>query len=519
VRIIPIIIAILGSLLVAGMAFAENPFAAHNAATAQAILKAASESNRDVRARVAWVCGNMNHADGRKVLDTLAGDSAPEVRAAALRAMHKLLPIGSKISVELASPIKNDLLRHGALVAADRLIFAQRHQVILDGLKSDLVGERTLAVRALVLDPPDVEHEALEDYGQPAVFAEWLRTLGKRKDKSLAPLARRVLSNSRDGDILIRGAACEALALAGDQSGNAELMRTASDKHYFVRRSAISALGALKVSSAIHLIKRAAKDRDLTVRMATCRAFGIMRDPVGAEALVRTLVDDAPEVGDVAFESLGKYSADMACPTLLKYVGGMPHANRRRASIARTRIWHLLAGYSHASARKAAAEHVGDKNSSVRASSYHILRMLGDVRLKRIVARKLTPSGLKGGLSDVETKELFKAAALFKMLEPRPSASYAIKWANPGNVLEPPYMPSEDILREVAEYVAAIKDKRLAKQMASLFGERSVIGYDLAVRVAAIIKDITGTSPKHPPKPVLRKPFTSYFLDVKEKAR
>jgi len=65
-----------------------------NEETLRAILKAAGESNRDVRDRVAWVIGRIGRRDTLSVLEELAQDEVVGVRAAALTAMTQLLPAG-----------------------------------------------------------------------------------------------------------------------------------------------------------------------------------------------------------------------------------------------------------------------------------------------------------------------------------------------------------------------------------------------------------------------------------------
>ena len=488
-----------------------------NEQTLRAILRAAGESNRDIRGRVAWGLGQMGREDAVATLRGLAVDPAPGVRAAALRALYQLVPPGTCVKVTLAVPAAHVSLRHAALYTANQLLFEQREALIKAALASGDVSDRILAVRALALDAPSESRpillRVLKDDGHTLVRAETIRTLGRGRDGEAVKLVLAGLSEDVAPDsFVVRAAACEALAQMKTNQRRGLLYKTIADEHFFVRRSAIQALVDLDDLAGVVAIQRRMNDADYTVRRAACVALGKLIDRSSPPLLAARLADKVPEVRVAADDALAGFPPDLAYRALLEYV------DYRRLKETRRRVWRLLGEYAHPGTRETAFTHLNDSEVFVRVEALRILRKLGDRRIiplvvavlktgrKEMSGRNPPPEGI--------IEESFKAACLFDLRDGIPCAMFVLQRA-----LAPPesegYMPSEGVLVAAFKYLAAMKHRAGLRLMERVFEMCTLHGGGKSAgEFAKALEQLTGRPyPLPPPKPK-RKPFGVYFIDV-----
>ena len=494
-----------------------------NEATLREILKAGGEANRDVRARVAWVAGRMGRAEALAAVRRLACDPAPGVRAGALRALCTLLPRGAWVQTKLATPVAPSSLRQAALVAAARLNFMARGEVIEQALKGSDVAECILAARALGLDTAAVSRpmllQALED-PHVLVRAEAVRTLGYAADDEAVARVLAALSAENGPDaFMMRAAACDALARMKTVRGRSRLYAAAGDDHFVVRRRAIEALVALRDARGVPAIQGRMTERDYTVRVAACVALGRLVDGTSAPLLAARLSDGTAEVRDAADAVLAGFPPDLAYGALLKYVDAGEPADTPGGRTVRHRVWRLLGDYGHPGTREAAFAHLDDRDIGVQVPAFRILRKLGDRRIMplclevlRATRKKTAMTGPAEGLIE----ESFNAAAVFMRREGIPTARLVLKKAMVVPVSDTAYVPGDRTTLAAAAYLGAIKDSGSVSVLEEAL-EQMKDRVEVAQAVAAALKAITGRDYPAPVRPK-RVQAGFYFIDVRPAA-
>lgn len=494
----------------------EKPALLHprNEETYQAILKAAQDPNRDARAAVAWSLARMGRADARATLDALAADPAPEVRAAALRALREILPPRSAITVTLTVPVDDSALRHEALVAARTLLFAQRAELIQAALKSDQALERERAVQALELDAAASGRAALEgalkDPAAP-VRAAALRSLGASGDPAVGPLLLAGLGEkSAEPSFLVRAAACDALARLGAKPTPAELLAAVDDTHFLVRRAAIRALAQLREPAGVPAVHGRLTEADYTVRVAACAALGELIAPGSPAPLVARLSDEAPEVRDAAFAALGKFPPELACAAVLR------NADIKDAGV-RGRCWQLLGEYARPETREPAFACIDDKDLVVRTCAWRILRKLED---RRVIAPTIALLRMRLSFPappDPLGDEAYRVATCFKLREPLPDTMFMLNYvANPPATMPavpPPFSPSMDLVMGGIRYMGALEHQPAVPLLETLFKSWQ----DDATRgpeLSAILEKLTG---RPHPVPKRAPEYGVFFIDARTK--
>ena len=496
-----------------------------NEATFQAILEAAKDPNRDVRALTAWTLAQIGKPEARPALDALAKDPVPEVRAAALRALREMLPPGSKIEVMLDVPVENDGLRLEALAAARSLLFEQRDKLIEAARKSASATERAMALQALEIDPPDRSRPlltaALKD-PQASVRAAALIALGAtlRADSGPAAdeeLARIILpfltERTSDASFLVRAAACEALGRAGLKTPGGELIAAVDDDHFFVRRAAIQAAGRIGDPSAVPAVQGRLADKDYTVRAAACAALGEFSGVLSSAPLLSDrLADDTIEVRDAAQAALLRFPPATVYEVVLKYADDVARAEVRH------RAWQLLGAGLFPGARELSFGHLNDPDVVVLGNSLRILRTLEDRRMIPRVLVLLHYDDRHAAPGDPVPEEAYQAAILFKLEEPVSSAVFAlntfVKYAKfpPMSLPPPPFEPSAQLALWAVQYLAALDRNETLPVMEDVF-EVSKANPQMGTLIGATLERLTGLKHPVPPPPV---ETGAYFINVKD---
>lgn len=495
-----------------------------NDATFQAILQAANEQNRDIRARVAWVIGQMERRDADSVLVRLATDETVGVRAAALSAMVKLLPRGTEVRVRLTVPVADTVLREAALVAARHVRFEQRSKLIKTALDSTFVSERILGTRALALDTPDSARPLVEKmYHSPhaLVRAAAVHTLGFATDDNAAKLVLDALAETTaDDSFVVRAVACDAFARMNISRGRDQLYQALRDKHYFVRRSAVEAIEALNDSAGVPIVQQCITDDDYTIRVAACRTLGKIIAAVSPLYLAPRLADKVPEVREAADDALKTFPPDLAHRALLKWV------DYRRRKETRMRVWRLLGEYGHPGTSAAAFRHLDDDAPFVRVDAFRILRKLKDERIiPRTMALLRTDRATMMKRAPLEglIVEAFKAGAVFELRDGIDLALFAFA-RSMTTALDGGYMPSGEALIAAAEYVVAVDARKAVKVLERMYkgatGEDGMMapgGNGVMEAVASALESFTGKPHPLPLPPPRSKPVGVYFIDIPTK--
>jgi len=504
-----------------------------NEETLRAILKAAGESNRDVRDRVAWVIGRIGRRDTLSVLEELAQDEVVGVRAAALTAMTQLLPAGSEVRVKLEVPVADRTLRIAALNAARHLRFERREALLDAALASGRVSERILAVRALALDAPETARERvlkMRQDSRASVRAAAVSVLGHATDDQAVQSVLDGLKENSDADsFLVRAAACESLARMKTTKSRETLYKATEDEHYLVRRSAVEAIAALHDGAGVPAVQRRITEADYTVRVAACNTLGKVIDPTSPPLLAARLDDDVPEVRQAADDALKTFPPDLAYKALLEWI------DYRGRKETRQRVWRLLGEYAHPGTREAAFTHLDDDMSFVQIDAFRILRKLKDRRIiPRAIKILTTPQAdmmgrvVSGGgpMPELDTsrrpleglvEEAFKAGAVFKLREGIGLGIFIFK-RSMASPMDMGYMPRATTTLAVADYFVALDVKEAIPVMEAAFRHEEgpfSRGREYRLHLAKCLEALTGKSYPVPPAPKRPKPVGVYFIDIR----
>jgi HEAT repeat protein len=130
-----------------------------------------------------------------------------------------------------------------------------------------------------------------------------LATTGRKEVAAVAQTL--AVSPSPDG----RRNAAKLYAALADPEHLAFLMK---DESPLVRRSAVSALGGLRLPECLGTLVMALVDEDPDVRIAAATGIGEVQVPGGVEPLVLSLNDEDPWVRCAALRSLGKIGGELA---------------------------------------------------------------------------------------------------------------------------------------------------------------------------------------------------------------
>jgi len=488
-----------------------------NEETFQAIVKAARESNRDVRDKVAWVLGQTGRADALPVLEGLLRDPAPEVQASALRAICELAPAGSEVPFSPDVPISDRFLRLVALEAAGHLRFPARQALIENAVASDEARERALAARALRLDDPASARallvRLLEDR-HALVRAAAVETLGAARDEqALASVISAMGDRSEPDSFVVRAAACCAMAEMRPQRGLDLIHRAVSEEHYFVRRSAIEAIVALDDHTGVEVIQRQIEDPDYTVRVACCVALGKLVEPTSPPYLAARLADEVPEVRQAADDALVTFPSDLAYSALLEWVDYTGLQETRR------RVWRILGEYGHPGTRETAWTHVQVESEDipVRVAALKILRKLADRRIIPIVTAILqTPPATMNRNPPPEgmVEESFRAATEFGLREGIGLGKFVLVRAQI-TMPDDGYMPAPDTVAAVFEYFASLKYVEAVPAMERVFEMLKNLRDPVVLALKKALEDLTGRTYELPPPPEKAATYGAYFIDVR----
>lgn len=499
--------ALLGVTLVAGAALAAESGPPKNEETYRAIVAAAKDPNRDIRVRVAEAIGRMGKAEAVDVIQQLAADPTPEVRAQALRAMKAFLPVRTQVKVTLTVPVEQDALRLAALSAASRVLFDQRDALIDEAFKNGTVPERVLAAEALTLDPAARKSLLLipaAREGNEIARAAALRALDDAANADAVKVLWASLAEKNGVNaFLVRAAAASTL---GRLKLSGPALRTATaDEHFMVRREAIAALATAADAGALSAIQSRVTDPDYTVRAAACRALGVITDKSSAPLLALRLADTMTEVRDAANNSMLKLVPAEAWSALI------PHIEHKDVD-ARRRVWRVLGQYVQPGTLETAYGHIKDTDGVVAGQSVRIMRVLGDRRLDEFIIGLLKFELSKPAPPDPVVVEAFQAAAEWKLPQPVPAAIFALKqFITPPPMIPPPFGCSLDMANASFRYLVAMDHKPavgvLEAALANLISDAPVYN-DLR----ALLTKMTGKEypPPPPPPPV----FGTYFIEV-----
>lgn len=465
----------------------------------RALIKAAEDPNRDVRARVAWVLGRIGEEKGAATLLELAADPTETVRVDAVRALRYTLPKGSRIRLVLDVETAGAPLRRAALLAAELFEFEQRESLVRDAWDNGPPHEKALAIRALSLNQTPGKAEMIEAAlagEHVAVQVEAIEVLGKEGSESAVGT---VLGYADSDNFELRAAMCRAAAHAKAERALPVLRDACGDTHYLVRRDAIRALVALGSTVSVPAIQARIDEQDYTVRVAACEALGEMVTPTSPPYLARRVSDEIIEVRDAAQAALMKYPADMAYRDVMQY-GGTEHK-----ADTRVRIWSILGEYGHPDTADYAFEHLEDDNRMVQGYAMRIMRKQGDRRSIPHIKKTLTLENTQVA-SEVDVEESFRAAGMFEMKEFTGLAKRLLAL-----ILNPPeeFYPSDGMLIGCFVYLAAVDHQQAVPLMEELY--EAGAGDEQMVIMAEALNKLTGKTYE---LPVRRTPVGRYFIDV-----
>ncbi len=498
--------ALLGLALAGGTALAAESGPPRNPDTVRAIIAAAKEPNRDTRARVAEALGRMGKPDALEVLQQLAADPAPEVRAQALRAMRDILPPKTPVRVTLTVPGEPDALRLAALSAAARVLFAQRDALLDEAFRNGAPAERALAVEALALDAPARRRALLlpaAREGDAVSRAAALRALDDPKDAEAVALLRTALAErTAPNAFLVRAAS--AATLGRLKLSGPELRAAAGDEHFMVRREALTACAAASDSEARPVAQARATDSDYTVRRAACAAMGALPEKSSAPILALRLADEMTEVRDAAQKALLCLNAAESWNAL------MPHIEHKDTN-ARRRVWSVLGEYAQPPTADAALAHLKDADGWVAGNAVRILRVLGDRRLDEFIIATLKFELNRGAPPDPVVREAFRAAGEWKLMQPIPAAIFALKeFATPPRMIPPPFACSPELAVASIRYLVALEHRPAIGVMeAALPLLTNDAAYD---ELRERLQKLTGRT--YPPAPLPPPQTGTYFIEV-----
>ena len=466
-----------------------------------AIIRAADDPNRDVRARVAQVVGRMGGAAARKTLVKLANDPAEGVRIAALNAMARRLPPRSKITVKLGVPVKDPSLRAAALAAASRFFFAQRDGLMDLALRQGNGRDKARALTALRIDPPAKSRPlltaALKDK-RVLVRRAALIGLGGLRDAKAAPA---ILPFLKSKAFLDRAAACDALGAAKARSALKAVTAACGDPHFYVRRAAVAAVPRIGKRGAPAVEKRLT-DRDYTVRVAACEALGKMLVPSSPVGLAARLTDKVREVRQAAEHALAKYSAKVAWRAVKAY------GDYTGLQDARVRAWRLMSQYANPPLSDYAFRHLEDKSATVRGYAMRIMRKL---RVSKALPHAIRViQKYRAESSEVDQEESYRLAILFKDKRGIRASNAVLRLT-----LNPPedWGPSMAQTVWAIRYLCALKVRSALPLMEKIYSPTSW-GMEQALLITGALREMTG---KDYPLPKKRELRGHYFIDAVRK--
>jgi len=128
---------------------------------------------------------------------------------------------------------------------------------------------------------------------------------------------QRLIGATQDSDWVVRWAACEALAWAGDRSGVPHLIERLEDDNWMVRIAAVRGLVELQEASAVPAIANLVADDNHNVREATAEALGLLGEASGMDALAQLAQDEERFVRFAATEAVGRLGGEGALPILI----------------------------------------------------------------------------------------------------------------------------------------------------------------------------------------------------------
>lgn len=497
------------AVFLAGALFASGAYAQRrapydhppNEASFRALMDAADEPDRDVRARAVWVLGRIGDEEALPVARRLAAeDPAEAVRIEALRALANLLEKGGeiefKMDVEQASPA----MRFAALEAAARFRFRQRDALVARAWERGTLRERAMAVRALALAPVPgkdaILQEALES-GVPAFIAEAALSLAAQGDP--ASLGN-VLELMAHRDFEVRAAACQGLAFAKFEQGLPALQRACADPHYIVRRAAIRALVEIGDPETVGAIQGRIAEDDYTVRVVACEALGQLITPSSPPYLASRLADEVVEVRQAAEAALLLYPADMAYAAVMEYGGTEYEAETRH------RAWMLLGEYGHEGTRELAFQSLEDSSPTVRGYAMRIMRKLGDRRSIPHIRRTLRFPHIERA-TEVDIEECFAAAVLFELDGFENLATRLLRlYLNP-----PETFTTTDAMALGSIYYLASRGHEASAPLVRQVLEEGAWDYESLKAMGEVLEKLVGFAIEPPPE---RDPRGRYFIHV-----
>lgn len=137
------------------------------------------------------------------------------------------------------------------------------------------------------------------------------------KGKEASRDIQRLIGATEDDDWVVRWAASEALAWAGDISAVPHLIERLEDENWMVRIAAVRGLLELQERSALPAIMNLAADENHNVREAAAEAMGELGDAGAVEALTQMAQDEERFVRFAAVEALGKLAQANTTPMLI----------------------------------------------------------------------------------------------------------------------------------------------------------------------------------------------------------
>jgi HEAT repeat protein len=313
------------------------------------------------------------------------------------------------------------------------------------------------------------------------------------KDPNLLPLVEQVLARIpsatptmlkllASAHPVIRGRVAEVFAISKDRAAAPMLMEALQGEYFTVRSRAALALGKIGETKAIQPLVSLLKDPEDEVRIATCLALGIFRNPSTFDDITNVLLDDPKiEVRQAAARALGNTQHPAALPYLMEALHDSFWWYEREYGVGDL----LLAIEKMGSAAvEPLIEALQDKEGTVRKFAALLLGKLGDPRAIEPLGMSLYDMHHEVGKTSAESLAKFGANSFQVLTE---ALSHPEMWirihaiiglsqirdASVGPALiQMLNDPEREVKKQVIQSLGDLKDPRSASVLQEIMANR-----------------------------------------------
>ncbi|GAB1540861.1 hypothetical protein NUACC21_35300 [Scytonema sp. NUACC21] len=255
--------------------------------------------DRSVRAKAAWVLGEIGSSEAVVGLLQALHDRSPEVSKSAARALAKIDSEAAVVGLGQALSDENESVRASAANALDEV----GTEVVVAGEVPDIVSPPAIAALQSALNDED----------------SWVRlsavtALGEIGSPAAVTALQQALSVS---DAEVRVNAVKALEKIGTEVAVPGLIQALSDKNSAVRWAATEALGQIGTEAAMPGLRQALSDEDSWVRLSAARVLSKIGNEAGVAYLLQSLNDKNPQIRTQAASALSQIDAESSVTGLV----------------------------------------------------------------------------------------------------------------------------------------------------------------------------------------------------------